>query len=146
MSVSWSMLLLTLRVADAACFMFAGALLFLTAMLGRYDLKRVAENKRGKMLEEHRGWATITCIVAFGSVVFTEVLVRLQGGIQSPWLFRIHLSCFAVPFAVSLILLRSWITGLRFPRLHGLLALLCCVAYVGTFATGITLLFKPYLP
>lgn len=116
----------------------SGAFLF-TFFFGRQTAKRNAASKFA--LEIHRRAARAIWWSALIAVMITELFVRMNGGLQPSPLFWIHLSC-AVPFFVSLMLIRFWLNGLKHPALHRQLAYLCLVSFIGTIITGTILLAR----
>lgn len=93
----------------------------------------------------HAQLANISFWLALSAIILTEVFVRLKGGSKIDTQLYIHLS-FALPFFASLTILRFWITGIKNKWLHKCIAYICILTYLGTFITGMQLLFKGTTP
>lgn len=91
-------------------------------------------------LYNHKRVTNTAFWLALVAVVMTETFVRLRGGVEANALFWIHL-CLAIPFLVTLAILRFWLTGLKKPTTHRKLGYLCMFLFGGTLITGLTLLW-----
>jgi hypothetical protein len=126
--------MILLQIAVGIAFIAVGYILFKTRAYARMRHENPA------VISDHRTWARRALFVTIGAVVMTEVMVQANGGVQNLSLFWTHLS-FAAPFAGTLIVLQ-WLTGLRKPTMHKVLAHVCIAAYVGTAVTGSILLIN----
>lgn len=118
-------------------------IVFLGFLSVLYSLARTVWAARRSLepgLPNHRRWATTTLCLALFSIVMTELFVRFNGGVQDKQFVIFHLSL-AVPFFLSLLTLRFFMTGIKDPFIHRILAYSCLGFFLGTFVTGIVLLW-----
>ena len=113
--------------------LFAAGLLF---------IKLHKRNRKDRTyMEGHKAYMRTAAVVTIFGILLVETFVSVLGT-ERGWLFWVHLS-FAVPFLLSLLSLVLWVTGLRFPNVHGKWGYVCIfVFYVGMLATGILLLLR----
>jgi hypothetical protein len=143
-------MLVLMKCLVTVLFCVLGIFLYMTAVGGRElaRLKRERVNDVTIKLRAinrtfHEINANASFEICFVSVVLTEIFVRLNGGVspENKQLFWVHLG-FALPLILSLATLRFWLTGIHSPRIHKWLGYLCLTSYIGTFLTGMILLWK----
>lgn len=110
------------------------SMLVSTARYGRREAHRKVITKH----VQHAGWSVWVTLFAVGAI---ELLIRLSHPSVMSRLFAVHLG-FAVPFFVTLLVLRFYLTGLRNGSLHRVFAYSCLVAYSGALITGSMLLWR----
>ena len=93
-------------------------------------------------LPAHQRAVNHTLFATIALILLIETLSQLStthatGG----WLFKVHLA-FAVPFVLLLVLMRFWITGLRWRSAHRVLAYTVAFCFVGVFVTGLSMLWS----
>ena len=121
----------------------AGIVLIISTLFTAYYGRRCAKHRREGFLgdlENHENHAKLLCWVTCGAIVLIELMVRFHGGLHLNPIFPTHL-LFAIPFFASLVAMRFWATGLKDPRFHRLLALICLANFLGTITTGAILLY-----
>lgn len=109
------------------------SMLISTARYGKREARRNVITKHVR----HAGWSVW---VTLGAIVAIESLVRLSHPSIMTRLFEVHLG-FAVPFLITLLTLRFYLTGSRNGSLHRVFAYGCLIAYGGALITGSILLW-----
>lgn len=143
-------MLVLLKCLVVLLFSTLGIFLYITAKSGR-ELARLNrelttdadKEKIATKIIFHNINAEASFGICFMSVVYTEIFVQLNGGVNpvNKELFWVHLG-FALPLFISLATLRYWLTGIKNPRIHKWLGYICLISYCGTFLTGMTLLWR----
>lgn len=120
--------MLFLKLIVAAAFIGVGYMLYVTW--------RHARNRHtdAHAIFAHRDIARKTLFATLFAVIITEVMVRVNGGVQDLHLFWVHIA-FAAPFLL-LLTIQQWLTGFRTPMIHKALGYSCLVTFVGTLVTG----------
>ena len=92
-----------------------------------------------KNLQSHVQSVKVLYFCLLAAIVLIESVSRLNGGPSYDLLMWIHLS-FVIPIFLILTAMIFWITGLKQPRLHSILAHLIIVLAPFALATGFYLL------
>lgn len=138
--------MLLLKVVIELSFIVVLLRLISTALYGRLIRK---DRDRGirigsSAIAIHKQHANRTLYATGAAIILTELFVRLSGGAHyHSVFFWVHLFGFAVPFSVTLLILRYAITGQVSRVKHKYLAYACLILYVCTFTTGTVLLWRP---
>lgn len=121
--------------------MFLAAVLSGNVLLGSAGI-HVCRACRVDIKTKHRQHANHLLLSLAFAILSIEIKVRLGGfADRTPELFWTHL-CFAVPFLVSLFLLRFKITGAKNLPLHKKIAHASIALFIGTAITGSMLFFN----
>ncbi|HMQ01996.1 MAG TPA: hypothetical protein PKD79_02930 [Candidatus Doudnabacteria bacterium] len=91
------------------------------------------------LVSRHRTIATYALVLTVLLVLTIEVAIRVGTGPPRGTLFMVHM-LFAIPFFLSLLVLRFWVTGIRYHRAHKYFAYGCLATFVGTLFTGVWLM------
>jgi hypothetical protein len=123
---------------------FKATILVLLAVLSWLFCKVIQSGSRIQTTRDtlsHKSLATSALTLTVILVVLLEIAVRFGTAVPRGNLFAVHLG-FALPFIVSLVSLRFWLTGLRYGKAHRYVAYGCLSAFAGTLLTGIWLMFS----
>ena len=98
------------------------------------------------VLKRHRRWVNRFLLTTLISVLFIESMIRMQYGYEGGRLLdtltgQIHVIGDIV-YAISLICMRFWLTGLTSKRWHRILFKLVLVSYSVIIATGAVLMYE----
>lgn len=126
--------MIVLYIAIAGTVLLMSTALFAT---WRYAPSRTG-SLRNEAITHHVLWANRSLGAVLGAVLLIEIAVLLAGSGEHRDILPYHLP-FALTFLLLLVLLRWWITGATYPRLHKVFAYTCLGCFVAVLGTGIYL-------